>query len=412
MTKELIELEEYVPYELPSGAFSPELARTLLARYPGQVSIEPPSFLTGNRWRLTSQGCVGYLPLSDDVALSLKPKVGLSNLFRMLELAYRMHIEFPKGIFSVESLDDLYARLAHVLALRVLDRSRKGFYRAYVACEENLPYLRGRIHVDSMVRAPWRTSLDCTYEEHTVDVDENRILAWTLEVILRSGLCSRQEWSRKEVLPYVRRAYREVCAVSTPAPYSARECTNRVYHRLNEDYRLPHGLCRFFLEHTGPGYRIGDHIMAPFLIDMNRLFEAYVAAWLKINLPSAWSIREQEIVSISAEHGLRYRIDLALVENATGQIRCVLDTKYKKPDLPSEADISQVVAYAESTGCNQAVLIYPSSLTRPVHLRVGTKQVHSLVFDLRNELDEAGRIFMDQMFAETGLNGEVQEPKE
>lgn len=399
MTSRIIELEEYSTKELSHEQFDHELAHVLYARYSSQVTIELPSFLTKDRWRLTSQGYVGYLPLSNDVALYLKPKVGLSNLFRMLELAYKIPINLPGGSFQADSLEELYARLAHILARRVLDRSRKGFYRTYLPQEDILPFLREKINITSMIRFPWKVDLDCMYNEFTADIPENQLLAWTLEVILKSGICGRSDWSRREILPYIRQAYREISNVATSFPFSAKDCIGRTYNRLNEDYRLLHGLCRFFLEHTGPGYQLGDHLMAPFLIDMNRLFEAYVAAWLNSNLPSGFVLREQENVSISSEFGIRYKIDLVLVDSNSGKILCVLDTKYKKPEFPSTVDISEVVAYAESTGCSQSFLIYPSPLTHPINFPVGSKQVHCLVFNLGDDLLISGNDLRDTLLS-------------
>ena len=52
---------------------------------------------------------------------------------------------------------------------------------------------------------------------------------------------------------------------------------DRLYHRLNQDYQPMHGLCRFFLEHSGPTHQDGDSAMIPFVVHMPALFEKFVA---------------------------------------------------------------------------------------------------------------------------------------
>ena len=140
--------------------------------------MEFPSPKTAGAWRLTSQGWVGYIPLSPDLGIALRPKVGLSNLFRMLEYAYRLEsFRFLDDMFESSSLTEFYERLARVLARRVLDRARKGLYRAYLGREERLPYVRGRLDARRLAQSPWRTDLPCAYQERTADVEDNQILA-------------------------------------------------------------------------------------------------------------------------------------------------------------------------------------------------------------------------------------------
>jgi 5-methylcytosine-specific restriction enzyme subunit McrC len=195
----------------------------------------------------------------------------------------------------------------------------------------------------------------------------------------------------------VNHAYREITSQVSPLLHRAQDCENRKYNRLNEDYQILHGLCRFFLEHTGPGYRLGDRTLFPFLIDMAALFEKFVAEWLDKHLGQRWLVRPQESVILDEENNFSYRIDLVMVDALTGQIRCVMDTKYKKPAFPSNEDINQVVAYAVSTGCKEAILVYPSNQTRMISIRVGNINVRSLVFDIEGDLGQTGKVFLQNI---------------
>jgi hypothetical protein len=74
-----------------------------------------------------------------------------------------------------------------------------------------------------------------------------------------------------------------------------------------------------------------------------------------------------------------------------------MDTKYKRHNQPEEADIQQIVAYAVRMNTKNAFLIYPSKITKPVTLHVGDVTVRSLTFDISNEPDEGGRLFLEKL---------------
>lgn len=395
-TRAILSLTEYVVRSFPRAAIPDHEGRLLWRNYRSQVSVEPPSWKTEDQWQLTSQGWVGYIPLTPELGVLLEPKVELGNLFRMLEYAYRLEsFEFLDGLVECASLEEFYERLANVLAKRVLDRARRGLYRDYVSETEQLPYVRGRIDVRQAIRAPWDVRLRCHYEDHTADIEENQILAWTLSRIAHSGTCTER------VLPTVRSAFRSLRGFASLQPWKAKHCVGRLYNRLNEDYHPMHALCRFFLEHSGPTHQMGDRAVLPFLVNMERLYELFVAEWLKAHLPGNLMLKVQERVDIGEADVLTFNIDLVLYDADTGESRCVLDTKYKAADRPGPADVTQVVAYAKMKGCNDAVLIYPQSLSRPLAALVGDVQVRSMAFSLEGDLEEAGQTFMRSLLEST-----------
>lgn len=402
MTAGKLRIEEFTEYQTRTfgeDELSEDIGKLLHAFYGKQIVVQPPSFLNNRCWQLTSQGWVGYIPLTDSFHLSLIPKVPVANLFRMLEYAYRLDFTILEGLMDSESVIELYERLALVLARRVLDRIRKGLYRSYVPKNDDLPYVRGRIDVMAHIRNLQRVALPCNFEEHTTDVEENQILLWTLTRILESGICTERS------LPHIRQARRALLGLSTLQPFSARACSDRLYNRLNQDYEPLHALCRFFLEHTGPTHRLGDRRMLPILIDMDRLFELFVVEWLRKHIPARYSVLGQENVQFHMGHIVSIKIDITVKDLETGQSVFVLDTKYKAAAQPAAADIEQVVAYAQAKGCTRAALIYPTELACPVSGFWGRDiSVRSLAFRLDGDIEESGRRLLEELllWAEDG----------
>lgn len=385
-TRTVLTLREYEARSFPAAMITEEAAVALVDRYGKRITVEWPSYQTRDQWRLTSQGWVGYLPVSASLALSLVPRVPLGNLFRMLEYAFDLRaFAIMPELFESATLPDAYERLALILARRILTRGRKGFARAYVRQTARLPYVRGRLDVAHVARAPWDAQPQCTFDEHTADIPDNQILLWTLSVILRGDLCTERS------LPTIRQAYRALHGTVSEVPSDAR---GRVYHPLNADYQLLHALCAFFLDGCGPDLGLGRAPMLAFLVAMPRLFEEFVVAWLREHLPPQWRVEAQERVTLTG-HPAAFDLDIVLYDRATGAARFVLDTKYKLEE--STADLTQIIAYAQMKRCNEAVLVYPDVAGSHREGRSHDIHVRSLPFALGGDLEANGQAFLRQI---------------
>lgn len=386
---EPITLREYVPKLVPASKISKEAGKQLWSQFGDRITVIEPSFKNDDQWELTSQGWVGFIPVSDELSFYLEPKVPLMNLFGMWEYAYRLKsFHFLSDIYQSKDLREFYEQLANILAKRILDRSRKGFYRAYIFRTEDLSYLRGRMDLHQIMNKPWEPRPRCNYQENTADIEENQILAWTLYIVLRSGFCSER------VSPIIRNCYRNVSQLASLQPFKPKDCIGRFYNRLNQDYQPLHGLCRFFLENSGPSYEIGDRTMLPFLVNMAGLFELFVAEWLRIHLPPQFEINAQEQHFIGNDQEISFKIDLVISDTETKQPLCVLDTKYKNVDSPSNDDIAQVNLYAGLKACHEAILIYPKQISHPLNEIVKDTRIRTAQFSLEGDLEKAGNEFL------------------
>jgi 5-methylcytosine-specific restriction enzyme subunit McrC len=339
-----------------------------------------------------SKGWVGHIPLAKDLSIALKPKVELTNIFHMLEYAYRLKsFKFLDGITECESLDDFYEQLAKILALRILDRSRKGYYREYIPENERLPYVRGKLNIESAVKRPWNVKLKCRYEDHIANIPDNQILLWTLYRIAKSGRCTDNS------LSVIRRSFRSLQGFSHLVPCNSASCRSRIYNRLNDDYKSLHALCAFFLDQEGPSHELGSHLMLPFLINMSRLYELFVAEWLKKHLPSNILLQYQESISIGIDNNIGFNIDMVLYDLVTAKTLCVIDTKYKSATSPSPADIAQVITYSEVKESTNAVLVYPQKLTASIDEKIGDNRIRDLAFSLDGDLESNGQKFLDEL---------------
>ena len=290
----VITLREYRTLELEAHELDMADAMLIFRGFGDKIEVEEPSMRTGGRWRLRPSGWAGWIPLRPGLRLHLEPKFPAVNIFRMLEYAYSLtSFKTLAGIAEAESIEEIYRRLATVLARRVIDRGRRGLYRSYVPDEDRLPYVRGAVDVARSIRDPWNVSLHCAYQEHTADIRENQLLAWTLHTIIHQGIVPGDD------LELVMAAWRSLRGTVTLRGFRPAECVGWLYHRLNEDYRPLHALCRFFLERAGPEHRLGAHDAIPFLVDMAKLYESYVAGYLARAIGPGFRLNEQQEADVA-----------------------------------------------------------------------------------------------------------------
>ncbi|MEG4007573.1 restriction endonuclease [Microcoleus sp. Pol11C1] len=387
-----IELTEYELRILDRDLIPESVGKKIHHNYAKEIEIEFPNPKTQDKWHLKSKGRVGNIPISPEFHIAIRPKVPIKDLFGMIDYAYNLKIKFPQGSIQCQSLEQSYERLANILAQKILERCRKGLYRDYLSKTERLAYIRGRVDLRSALQKPWDVKLKCHYNEQTGDIEDNQILAWTLFIIGRSGLCG------ESVSSTVRKAFHALQGFVTLKPFKSEACIDRNYHRLNQDYQLLHALCRFFLDNTGPSHETGDREMFPFLIDMAKLYEQFVAEWLKANTPKRFNVKPQYLV----KHDKNYfdEIDLIIRDIETNEILYVLDTKYKAPNKVDNTDRNQVVTYATLLNCKNAILIYPQTL-KELDQQIGDIRVRSLTFSLDSDLHEAGKTFLTSLLPNT-----------
>lgn len=374
---EYLTLTEHEKKRFGEEEISDHEAEILCQRYDSYLDITYPSPATDNRWVLQPGGYVGVLPLRGKRALHVEPKGPIQNVFEMLEVIGSLP-EIPEGSSQVGAATDFTQQLVRMLAKRVIRRAREGLYREYVSREQDMPYVRGTIDVREHVRRPHRTNIPCRFEESKTDNELNRILAWTLHKVARSGLCSG------ETLRVAQAAYRSLAGRVSLDPIRPEDCIGRYYNRLNEDYRPMHGACYLLLKHMGLSHETGDQAVVPFVINMPSVFEDYVVEMLRRRTPDGHSVQSGIIHNHEFGH---FEMDAVVYEKDSGEASLIVEVKYKYARDPSSEDVQQAVAYASALDCSEAVLVYPRVPENDEKAQIGCTKVRTTGISLEENLN-------------------------
>jgi 5-methylcytosine-specific restriction enzyme subunit McrC len=328
----------------------------------GRLDVLPAA--EPGRYTLRTRQYVGTLTVPG-LELVIRPKVPLPNLFWMLAApgfeTYWLAEDF--GYATERQLLPAFAALFAHAVERVLGR---GLLHAYRAEEGLVPALRGRLDLTDLARHPWRqVPVPCRYQDFSSDIAENRALKAAVRCCLRLA----------GVPEAVRAALRHQLArledVAEKA-VDAGEIERLHYSRLNAHYEPALRLAAVVLRNSTLLDSAGGRRASAFLVDMNRVFEAFVADRLGHHLRGRLRVHSQWPTHLDIGRHVNVRPDLAFERK--GQIVFVADSKYKLSDdgLGRGGDYYQLLAYTTAMGLPAGLLIYchPGAGAPPRFVRV------------------------------------------
>jgi 5-methylcytosine-specific restriction enzyme subunit McrC len=382
---------------MPTSVAEPEPIR--LSEYQPKsvlLSDEDRAYLVGrfnDRLRLTVQlvdgGAVdvidpgpnvGVLMLPSGRRIECRPKVDAANIFYMMAVAHELP-DLEEELAEYDRFDDLLEFVVARFATLAEERIQQGLHRQYLEREENLGAVRGRILVAPDLRHNFalRHRTYCEFAELSWDIPENQVVrqvayqmaGWSFRPELRSRLTQIESVLAAEV---------------SPTKFSASVVDSFVYSRLNYEYRPLHQLCRLLLDASSFHEEAGAFEFQTFLVDMNDLFERYVAKvldqWLtsgEFRVHAQWNDR--------LDVGRKVRIIPDIVFSRSGVPILAMDTKYKRLEQGEfkNHDLYQMLSYCTALQLDKGVLVYPRHLMdieQDVLVRNSSMVIREMTLDL------------------------------
>jgi 5-methylcytosine-specific restriction enzyme subunit McrC len=352
----------------------------LLADHRPHIEVVPTH--RRGRYCLTPTGHVGTIVLPTR-RLVIRPKIPLANLFHLLDPTSPPPVidDRAETVVGTEALDFLARRLAQLLA----ERAAAGLHRGYAERAERGTFLQGRLDVAAQVRdgGARKEALHCRFEEFTADVPCNQVPKAVADLVLRSPLAGEPARSA------VRQSLGGFDGIQA-APLGPDSFAQAEPARLTEAYRPLLDLCRLLADGLAPGGREGATPCPAFLLDMERVFEAYVTRgiveWFAGRQRYRVDVQPRHVANrpVAGQPDIHLRPDVVL--SCDDRPAVVVDAKWK--DLAGSPlmtdDVYQVLAYCTALGVGRGVLVYPGRRDRawdyemigtPIRLTVRTLRV-------------------------------------
>ncbi len=342
--------------------------------------------IQGDRLVFVAGKYVGLIPLNDQVAILVRPKVPVENLVEILSVAR----EEPELLDSLEraykpderlNIFDLLVRALH-REVKILEA--RGLHREYVRRQQVSSGVVGRLQIGETILQHWPkadyTHAATTIFEFTRDVLVNRAIAYTLWHIIRTYPLVSDKPD-----PAILRDLDRASFAFTRVTLDRRRSFLPGLRSLLRDRRIPDSrsylirlltICRVLLDDLGVDIQdpnASELALPPLVVNMEWVFQRYLLNALRDQLPPAGEFACTDASGLNARAlfsppGDRVMVPLNVDVHANAEPDFVL-TRDGGPALVADAkyktdrgrdDVYQVVSHALAYRVRDGVLIYPT----------------------------------------------------
>ena len=385
---------------------------------------------------VSAKSWVGVVRFAD-FEVRVVPKLAGGNLGVVRMLDYASGVNALRRYESARQLETVGDDLVELIAWLFADAAARlvgdGLLSDYVAREDTLHTLRGRLRLMAQVQHRFGRvdPLEVAFDEFESDIPENQIIAAALDAtrsIVRTPIVQRP-------IRRLHSIFHEACDPSAVDALGL--LADLVYTRRNDHYRGVHSLARLLLRRLAVRdlFTPGGTRSFAFLLDMNELFELFVArlateAFEPLGIHVHAQRRDRSIV-IDDSTGRGYSAiipDLLLEARSRGiTLRLPVDAKYKLYDQRKiyESDVYQMFFYAFAYAAEtdrrhlpRAVILYPRAgdgtdvaLRVDTHMGTRSARIQAFGIDVDGALDAVARgsVTLDAIPALNRLRGAFAE---
>ena len=307
---------------------------------------------------IQTRNYVGVLQTKSGLTIEILPKIADKNDAERSKAVFikmlRTLKNFPFKSSNLASLKTQNLPLLEIFISMFLCELealvKKGIKSDYVALEENLNFLKGKLNINEQIK---RNSIHkerfyVRYSEFLSDIKINRIIKTTLKFLYKKSNSSKNQQKIRELL-FI---FDEVLECEDYKNFFAKLVINRQVKHYEQTLLW----CKIFLLNNSFTPHKGDDLAFALLFDMNTLFESYVGNFIKKSFPGT-ILQHSEKHLVEDPKSFKLRPDIFLKD------KFIADTKWKiisSRDDISQADLYQLYAYGKKHPCDGKLhLIYP-----------------------------------------------------
>ena len=264
----------------------------------------------------------------------------IRNVYYMLAYAFQELRQNNYAEITGEEFDDIYDLFAEIIARGISYQLKQGLYRQYVAKNESLQTVRGKIDINGTIANRMRNihQIACDYDELSENNIYNQILLTTATLLIKHSDVKKEKKSKlKQLMLFFQN-------VQTIDVHAIRWNALR-FDRNNQNYRMLLYLCYFIISEWVMTTESGKFKMREFSDDhMCRLFEKFILAYYKRHHPELkpcaaqidWNIdKEQSTLNILPI----MQTDILL---SMGERTLIIDAKYYTRSMQKQYEKSTI----------------------------------------------------------------------
>ena len=306
---------------------------------------------------IQARNYVGVLQTKSGLTIEILPKIADKNDAERSKAVFIKMLKtlknFPFKSSNLASLKTQNLPLLEIFISMFLCELealvKKGIKSDYVALEENLNFLKGKLNINEQIKrnSVHKERFYVGYSEFLSDIKINRIIKTTLKFLYKKSNSSKNQQKIRELLFM----FDEVSTCDDYKDFFEKLIINRQVKHYEQTLLW----CKIFLLGNSFTPHKGDDLAFALLFDMNALFESYVGNFIKKKF-SGIILQHSEKHLVENPKSFRLRPDIFLKD------KFIADTKWKiissSNDI-SQADLYQLYAYGKKHECSKLYLIYP-----------------------------------------------------
>lgn len=269
-----------------------------------------------------------------------KHPIPIRNLFFMLCYAWNVLSIRDTVKLDEEKIDNVYNLLTRLLLFGVRKVLKQGFNKSYVAQEDALQTVRGKINMNETVKRRMQRDMVCvcSFDEFSTNNPFNQIVKYTMQSALKN---QNVDETLKKELRSLLAFFRDIDGLE-PSPSVVSRLT---FNRNNQYYKMLINICIMIYKGTMVNEESGERTFKDFFREeqMQRVYELFILNFYAIHLDSSvykvhapkikWQLDTEEtgweeIFEIETNIGDR-RTDI-VIENKQQNYQLIIDAKYYK----------------------------------------------------------------------------------
>jgi len=291
---------------------------------------------------------------TDNLIIEINPKIGLENLFYLINYCYDIPVQFTEHVPLLLS-EEIFNYYVYLFAKAVKEIISKGIYKKYLDITDSTIYIKGRLLIEKNIRQQNGLQLKniCRFDEFSEDIPENQILKYILQKLIKII----EDKNINKLLRYCLVYLKDIRDLKI---ITGDDFNNIIFTRLNNNHRYPLKLAKLFLDNFFIKDAIGNSRVSSFLVDMNKLFEIFVFKALEERFEdSEYEVKYQRRHSLDDERIINIYPDIMVFKN--NKPFSVIDTKYKllKKGEYNISDIYQMITYCKKLNLSEGLIVLP-----------------------------------------------------
>lgn len=250
----------------------------------------------------------------------------IRNIYYMLAYAFQELRQNNYAEIESETFDDIYDLFAEILVRGISYQLKQGLYREYVAKNESMQTIRGKIDLNGTISNRVRNNRQvvCDYDELSENNVFNQIVLTAATILIRHSDVKKDKKAKLKQL---------ILFFQNVQPIDIRNIhwNTLRFDRNNKNYRMLVYLCYFILREWLMTTEDGKYKMREFSDDhMCRLFEKFVLEYYKKHHPELKACAAQigwNVVEDATDTSVLpiMQTDVLL---SIGERTLIVDTKY------------------------------------------------------------------------------------